>query len=304
MIATNADAAHKIPTDGSITLTFDRLLLPLSVTRQSVAFRDAFNQAPVSPVVIYDPVSLTVTISSPSPDQPWLLPNQPYKVILTVPKDVNDMGGLRAIDNATLDHPYVIEFFTTSDPQRPPQRPIARTTSDPTDRAKLVKDRAPAGPLGYCDVQPIFLTSCGVGGHCHNATDQNPTGDFPPMGMLLTTAEGIRNTAIGRASEEMNRGASSAPLAPGRRFGENMPIIDPGNPGGSYLIYKLLAHGPATSPAISDDEAALLLWRIAGQAMPPSVIDGKQKPPLALEQAETISKWIAQGARVDVDDCH
>ncbi len=277
-------------------LTFDRFLLPFSVTRQSFAFRDAFNQAPVSPTVVYDPVTLTVTISSPSPGQPWLLENQPYKVILPVPKDDTDLNGLRAIDGATLGRTVVLEFFTKF-----AKRPFSSTHpgTDPRNGGVLEKD----GPtrLGYCDVQPIFLGSCSGKGSCHVAPDANDGGLYPPMGMLLTTPAGIRNTAIGRASEEMNRTASSQPLAPGKRFGENMPIIDPGNPGGSYLIYKVLAHGQSTSPAISDDEATRLLSRIAGTAMPTAVGD-RPAGPLGFDDAEKISTWIAQGARIE-DEC-
>jgi hypothetical protein len=281
-------------------LTFDRPLLPFSVTRQSLALRDAFNQAPLSPIVIYDPVTLTVTISNPSPGQSWLLEDQPYKVILPVPKDANDIGGLRAIDNATLDHTYVVEFFTGGVPR-------AFTPDVPKDRDNGALDRpAPFRPT-YCgDVRPIFDSHCGTAGGCHNATDKDDAGAYPPMGMLLTTDVGIRNTAIGRVSEQMNRAASSSPLAPGKRFGENMPIIDPGNPGNSYLVYKFLAHGPATSPAITDDEAARLRSLIAGQAMPPPFIfrpseSNNLSSPLNVDDAKTIATWIAQGAAVN--DC-
>jgi hypothetical protein len=105
-----------------------------------------------------------------------------------------------------------------------------------------------------------------------------------------------------------------------------MPIIDPGDPGNSWLLYKvLLAPNPATttSPALictagqtvpapvsqatsanpapttvplSDSERAILSEWVLGNQMP--------YPPtgaLGLDEMERVRAWIAQGAAVE--DC-
>lgn len=270
-------------------LAFDRLLSPFTITRQSVAFRDAFNQAPVSPIVIYNPVARTVTVSSPSPDQPWMLENQVYKIILPVPKDSSDIGGLRAIDGATLEKTVVFEFLTTK-------------AAGP----KVV-------PRVSCnDVLPIFqdrLRGCNALNACHGAPDENDAS--PPMGMILTTGSGLRNTAIGRPSEQMNRGASARVSPPARVFGADIAIIQPGNPGSSMLMYKVLAWGEPTAGTLkdmhvplTDDETTRLRDLIGGQPMPPPILsdtlrDGSRH--LSYDDASLIAAWIAQGAKTD--DC-
>jgi hypothetical protein len=135
------------------------------------------------------------------------------------------------------------------------------------------------------------------------------------------------NTAIGRVSQESNTGAQAGlGSAPGTApFGVDMPIIDPGNPGNSYLLYKLLlaAGSPALSPnplscggtavtplplpvsqattanpapttvALSNSERSILNDFIEGEQMP-----YPPNPALAIDELERISTWIAQGAQV------
>jgi hypothetical protein len=113
-----------------------------------------------------------------------------------------------------------------------------------------------------------------------------------------------------------------------------MPIIDPGNPGDSYLIYKLLlpdedgsipdaggasisytpcASGSVTPPFdygpggfASADEAARLTAHVQGRRMPWGDFQAGggvdvHATPLTLDEIERIRLWIAQGAQVD--DC-
>lgn len=274
LLQTNFDRTRTLAADADVVLSFDRFLAPFTVTRQSVAFRDEFGNPPASPLVIYDPVARTVTLRNPNHDltQPWLTPNVPYKIVLGVPKSESDIGGLRAIDGATLDAPVQLAFFATAAAGRAPE------------------------PTPTCnDVLRITAnedTGC-VG--CH-APAQGPI-----AGLWLTSGPGLRATAIGRASQEMSSGALTSAAAEGQLFGVNMPIIAPNDPGNSYVIYKLMSHGePPNAPTdahvpLTDDETARLRDRIVGQPMP------AQKPPLTYEQVETIRAWIAAGA--DTSDC-
>jgi hypothetical protein len=61
------------------------------------------------------------------------------------------------------------------------------------------------------------------------------------MGLRLDSRASLLNTAIGRVAHEADTGPiAGRPLVDPARFGTGMPIIDPGNPGTSYLLYKLV----------------------------------------------------------------
>jgi hypothetical protein len=90
-----------------------------------------------------------------------------------------------------------------------------------------------------------------------------------------------------------------------------MPIIDPGNPGNSYLLYKL-AVGPNVLVEIEDEQIVevegeevaspeeihrLLASLVVGLPMPPySGPDPESNASFTIEGADTLSAWIAQGA--------
>jgi len=276
LVATSVDATRTSPSDADIVLSFDRLLNPFTVTRQSVALRDAFGQAPSSPLIIYDPVARTVTVKNPAPGQPFLLENQPYKIILGVPQTESDVSGLRAIDGATLAAPIVFGFLTT---------PGAGPTS-------------PA-PVSFCNqVLPVLQTHCAAAGGCHAPQADDEAG--PRMGLVWTSAAGVQSTAIGRVASESNTGATMGTGLPaGRLFAVDMPLVDPGNPGNSYVIYKLLSRGEPGAPAttapalhvpLASDEVDRLRYFIHGQPMPLS------GTPLSYDDTELVRAWIAQGA--------
>jgi hypothetical protein len=110
---------------------------------------------------------------------------------------------------------------------------------------------------------------------------------------------------VNQASRELASGARVTPQAPSRAFGVGMPLVTPGNPGNSYLVYKLLAWGEPVasgSPSataerlhapLSQDEAARLRGLVVGQAMPPDA------PRLDFRDVANVSAWIAQGASLD-----
>jgi hypothetical protein len=121
-------------------------------------------------------------------------------------------------------------------------------------------------------------------------------------------------------SQESNNGPNAAPAPPGLQFGLDMPIVDPGSggigdPGNSWLLYKVLLAAPSSGPSVapfpgwqplSDGERAVLGQFLPGREMPfptagdsgiplpsPSLADG-----LTTQQMQTLSQWIAQGAVV------
>ncbi|HEX7600197.1 MAG TPA: hypothetical protein VF316_01285 [Polyangiaceae bacterium] len=284
----NVGPSKTLPIDGVIELSFDRFLNPSTVTRQSVSLRDEFNQAPITPVVAYDPVRRVVTVANPSTDgKPWLLPGQPYKLILPIPAKVSDFG-LRAIDDAGLEGKgaVVIGFYTTPATGRQPDSTVAFCT----------------------DVLPI-LASCGS---CHLAPDAGAP-ISAPAGLVLDTGEGIA-FARSRVANASNTGPRSGAGRPaGNFFPVDMPLIDPGNPGNSFLLYKLLLTPPPSdgrpeksctpSPyllpetnvasGLADGERSRLGDYVLGLPMPASGAG------LDETQLERLRLWIAQGANVE-----
>jgi hypothetical protein len=209
------------PHDGVIEIAFDRYLLPSTVTRQSITIVDSANEPlPPSkaPLIVYDPVGRTVTLEGPSDG--WLQEDLTYKLVLGVPAGDAELGGVRAIERATLRAEQRREFAFKVGP------PAA--TSLPS--------------VSFCrDVLPIFAQKCGSPS-CHGSYDHAASG------LVLATSEGVSFTALGRIAQGSNTGGRTRnPPAPGPRFGVDMPLIDPGNPGNSWLLYKVdVAPPPAT----------------------------------------------------------
>ena len=290
----NIGPSRSLPTDGVIELSFDRFLNPSTVNRQSFGLRDAFDQAPVSPIVAYDPVRRVVTISNPSSDgKPWLLEGQPYKLVLPIPAKNGDFG-LRAIDDAGLEGKgaVVIGFFASAPTGRRPEPPVVFCT----------------------DVFPILRT-CGAG-NCHVAHDAGVPVSANAAGLVLQTESGIELTAKNRVANATNTGARSGAGRPaGDLFPVDMPIIDPGNPGNSFLLYKLLLAPPTVggrpedggcdggkaaplagaASALADGERERLGNYVLGMPMP------ADRAYLGDAQLDRLRLWIAQGAKVE--DC-
>lgn len=284
VIDANVGADEALAVDDPIQISFDRYLNPATVTRQAFALRDAFNQAPVNPTVAYDPVRRVVTLSNPSADgKPWLIVGQPYKVTVSAPLTPDDLA-VRSIDGSGLTKTVVFGFF-----------------------AAPARGRAKEPVMSFCrDVFPI-LRSCG-GCHFHPNADAGS----PWAGLVLDTEAGVALTAKNRVSQATNTGARSVGAPPGPLFGVDMPIIDPGNPGNSFLLYKLMLKAPGSletkpcgtpavvptwdvdAPTQGDAEGANLANVIPGRGMP--LVDGKA---VSDAEIERLRLWIAQGAPVE-----
>lgn len=277
VISANVSGSQKLPADQSIHLAFDRLLLPESISRQS--FLLANNAAPIPS---YDPITRIVTITPIAP----LVVGQTYTLEIATPQSPTDLNGLRAIDGATIEPKSSVFAFQVS-------APIGTVTTP--------------SPISFCDVvAPIFM-NCNQS-ICH-------TGSLPPAGLDLSSNDRILATAIGRVAEGSNQGPNAQPRAPGLRFGQDMPIIDPGaagsgDPGNSWLIYKLLLAkvvpgSPAAGPfdvawqPLPDAERAILATYVSGREMPfPTPAPWYTNVGLSTAQLEQLSLWIAQGASV------
>jgi hypothetical protein len=61
------------------------------------------------------------------------------------------------------------------------------------------------------------------------------------MALRLDSGASLRQTAISRVSREVEGPRAGVPIVDPARFGVGMPIIDPGSPSSSYLVYKLVS---------------------------------------------------------------
>jgi Bacterial Ig-like domain len=285
-----------------IEIAFNRLLMPSTVTRQNIfVYQSGAAQVTITPTIAYDPVARVVTVTPPSP----LTQGQSYTLQIVAPKYVTDPSGLHAIDGAILDpsHPSSVTFSVGSSQSQAASLPS----------------------MDFCnDIGPLFSLSpsCNNLSGCHNKND-------PAEGLVLGIPQnqtlGIQSTAIGRASQEVATGPLSQPEPPSDHFPYGMPIIDPGSngngdPGNSYLLYKVLMAVPLPADGgtplqpysvqpydFTDGERQALASLIPGREMPFPVNPHQVTAPpdssgMTFDQMEKLSLWIAQGAQVP-DSC-
>lgn len=198
-----------------------------------------------TPTIAYDPVARIVTITPLSDPGQALVSGQTYDLVILAPQNAADVNGLRAIDGATM-------------PKSP--RVLAFSVTDPTPTAQ------PTVAIDFCrDIYPITSLKCAVS-ICHGP---GVNGNIPAAGLLLNPPSGIPATAVGRVAQGSNTGPQSLASTPTLLFGEDTPIIDAtgnsaGNPGNSWLMYKVLLAVPSPEPedagtpdATTSEEAGL-----------------------------------------------
>jgi hypothetical protein len=291
-----------------IELFFDRLLLQASITRQTFVLSDLSGNTPGTPPTMqYDPVARVVALYPQTP----LMQCQTYEITIVTPKVSTDTNGIRAIDGATLNplvYP-VIEF------------PVACNTDAGADGGGAAVPAPPIPTVDFCSqVNPIIQSKCN-GGTCHG-------GPLPAAGLRLDSSKAIAATAIGRVAQGSNTGARSVAQPASLLFAQDMPIVQPGTPGNSWLMYKLLMAYPppcsstagaavcdASAPEVmnnvhaepwedmSPTERATLANMVQGREMPfpsdPSAPMGQALEPLTLDELELVSNWILEGAPVN-----
>ncbi len=286
-----------VPIDTAIELRFDRVLLPSTATRQSLLIYtgNPNNQPGVGGDVLqptYDLVERVVRYRLPE-GRP-LAPRTLYTVELPVPVEDNDFG-FRAFDGAPLAatrRPLSFSFFTSA----------------------VEEGLAPEEPVPDCsDVLTFFSANPGQGAcsNCHNP-------DRAPQGLDLSSGNALLSTAIGRVAHQTDLGTVTGEVLENpARMGIDMPIIDPGRPDNSYLLYKLIvrpenyrrsaedpdlcgsayrvAEDEACLPPSEPERARLREWFVRGEPMP---LTG---PEVALDRSRlrAIQAFIRAGATCD-----
>lgn len=274
VVATSPDVLGNdgaVPIDAPIRIRFSRFLRPDTAVRQSVRVTggtldpdggasiagDAFLEP------TYDVVERVVTYTL----QGTWAPGVRYTVTLWSPDDplrAEDGRGFRAFDGAALKKSITFAFTAgtaaTMNPVTPP--PVMAAC------AQCIKGTFVPGAATFLAV------SCGGIG-CHNAPE-------PAVGLDLSSVAAIRRTAVGHVAHQTLTGpttpSSISPQATSALFGVGMPLIDPGQPGSSYFLYKMLFTDP---DAPADSVATLADWNQVG-------IDGgapKGHPPLSLKES-------------------
>jgi len=288
-----------------IRFRFDRYLRPSSVLRQSIYVTIGLldpntGESPAGGYFFqprYDPYERTAVFALPPGDR--LQPEMRHTVRLRPPVDPSDPAGIRAFDGAPLAEETTYSFTTSS---------------GVTDPDHDVNDEWPKAdwcdalqvPLKLPSVRSVFAACARAG--CHG-------GDMPAAGMDLSSADAVRSTALhALAREATPTGTSGEVLTNPPVLGEGMPRIDPGNPGNSYLVYKLLIN-EANHPRPGDPEAVeptfqgglppleppdpaeLARLRNAFVILEPMPIGGYLTP----NQMRSVVAWIGLGA--EVKDC-
>lgn len=160
----------------------------------------------------------------------------------------------------------------------------------------------------------LFQGCAGAGCHGQAAPDQIS------MGLDLTTELSVLDTAVGRTAYQTQQGQDSvSPDQTPLRFGRAMPRIDPGNPGNSYLIYKLLINplnhpndGDQLEPQLASAVFQLRESIVVGLPMPAALgaptglvprnlatREGDLTGEQSFARLQLLSQWIAHGAVLD-----
>ncbi len=291
----------------SFVLKFDRFLLPSTVIRQSVCLQaDLVEvQAPgqckrgVLLEPAYDPIRREV-IYRRNAGEPRLAPGTRYRLTVLPPVD-EGAAGFRAFDGAPLEGRVQLDV-TVADSEPPgaqdelPPSGDLFCARDPECLSGCGGDAACEQGCERIGVEPL-ITSCAFGSGCHRDAYRGTTLVRGAVeGLNLETAAYIQSTAIGRVAHQTQTGehADEGDRAP-LRFGRAMPIIDPSNPGNSYLLYKIAAGPNVSGDAASAAEIQRLRGSIVvGLPMPP--YSGAGSATFDVAGAALISEWIAQGA--------
>ena len=275
-----------VPTNVTLAFRFDRFLNPATVNRQALRLYSGdptFAPAPPPFEVVYDPIERVVEYHMPPGYA--LEPATLYELELVVATSPDD-SGIRAFDGALpaeADVPLRGVFFTSNEQ-------VARPSDPAPSCAEIV---------GNSDA--VFKTC--VGSACHqqggNRVGALAVGDAP-YGLWLDTPSHFSLSAVDRVARETETGDQSggAPLERGPRFGVRMALVDPRNPGGSYLMYKLLSNLANYEACAAGDGAPICAEpadpRKSAHALLPLAKGEDIRPPV--EELDRLQEWFVKGA--------
>jgi hypothetical protein len=310
VVATSpADNEQSVATNAAIRVRFDRFLRPETAIRQSIRVTGGTIDAETGGAIAgeaylepsYDAVERVVTYRLPA-GSAWA-PGVRYTVTLWAARD-NGGFGTRAWDGQELEASVVFGFTPGTEASEIPAPPVsAAYCGSCVDDVRI---------LGARDV----LRNCAISG-CH-------AGKEPEVGLNLEDRAGIERTALRLPAHETFTGPSStdAPKNP-NLFGVNMPIIDPGNPGNSFLLFKAMIRPDNYETNTGDDQKQLTSDQPVGGEKTPSeaeivrlengFVKGQPMPvfqSIGIHQLRTLQAWIAAGAPLaddascpDVSEC-
>jgi hypothetical protein len=137
------------------------------------------------------------------------------------------------------------------------------------------------------------------------------------MDLDLTSAEGLVRTAMSKVAHQTDTEANAGvPTETPPRFGLAMPIIDPGRPDNSYLVYKMVANRGSYGPdscggsvyqvglgglclaGSAAETNRLRDWLVRGEPMPPAASNFQ----LGAADLRLVEHWIVGGAKTDECD--
>lgn len=285
-------------------LRFDRFLLPEEAIRQSICLQS--NADPVPTIQecsaqavflepTYDPVRRTVTYRLKDTDT--LVAGTKYWLTVFAPTATSAFG-FRAFDGAALEANVELQFSTAM--TNPPGGPVDPSLDDTQKRTVSEELFCTASAcVTSCGMDDACKSKCAVGrslpagcSGCHGSIEMGGSA----QGLDLSGPNRI-SAIIGRVAHQTQTGGNAdEPETKPRRFGRAMPQIEPGNPGNSYLIYKMLAGPIYARSAAAADLAPGELDRLRA-----SVVVGLPMPPsdlYALPEAsvDVLSTWIMTGA--------
>lgn len=298
-----ASTSDRIQTTSSLRLRFDRFLLPEDAIRQSICLRPspdpvATLQDCAQGVFLepsYDPVRRVVTYRLPA--MAALVADAKYWLTVLSPTDTSPFG-FRAFDGARLEANVVLQFTTAV--TNPPGGPVDPSLDDAAKRTVSEELFCVASAcVTACGMDDLCKGKCAVSdslpagcGGCHSPIENGTAA----MGLDLSAGNRI-GAIIGRVANQTQMGAhADEPDTKPRRFGRAMPHVDPGNPGNSYLLYKMLV-----GPIYARSSAAADLAPGEIDRLRASVVVGLPMPPYdfyAIPESgvDALSTWISTGA--------
>lgn len=334
--------ATEVLSTASFVLKFDRFLLPGSVSgavgpeslcvsgdlaTQVQTFADCMNPIALAPT--YNPVQREVIFRQVE-GMPGLVPGTRYALTVLRPLGEAAPAGIRAFDGAPLAANTRIEFTVaaTNPPQAMPERQpsgdfYCQRDLECVAAAPECQGNPAADPACHACVKgaAMLLNNCAG---CHSDTNTAAGLDLSvaeldlSSGMvktLYTRPDALYETAIGHAAHQTQMGerAHVGEKIP-ERFGRAMPLIDPGNPGNSYLLYKIIVGQSAVDPSLPADQAEALREEterlraafVVGMPMPPPPATPSfwfhpqalpdQEVTMYVDGMDILSAWILDGA--------